>query len=831
MIDPKAKQMLAEDLARFYDDPYGYVLWAFPWGEGALSDFKGPRKWQKNYLTRLGEEVKRRGFDGVNPVEPIQISNASGHGIGKAHSLDTIIDTPKGKIRWGDIKAGDFVFGMNGLPTRVLACTNYKNIPMYRVTFDDDSTCEVSSGHLWNVRGRQERRKKLDTWRTLETTELLKLGVRRSNGNSQARQWEIPIQGCAEYPEVKTDLHPYLVGVWLGDGIKGTPAYSKPHTEIKEKLESFGYEVSQGVGDRRRILNAVELFSDDVFYLGSCDRYIPNEYKYNSVENRKHLLQGLLDTDGEVYKSGSIGYSTTSKELLDDVVWLVRSLGGKAQIQPTTKKGYYYSDDGQRIECKDCYRATINMSWNPFTVKHRRDKHKPSEARYLVRWIDSIEPIGNKDAMCISVENPDGLYLANDFIVTHNSTLTAWLIKWIMDTRPFSKGVVTANTADQLKTKTWAELAKWHNMSVTRSLFKVNATKGNMNIVSVEHPEAWRCDAMTCREENSEAFAGLHAATATPFYIFDEASAVPDKIFEVAQGGLTDGEPMFFMFGNPTRNTGFFRQTFGRLAHRWLTNQIDSREVEGTNKKLFEEWANDYGEDSDFFRVRVKGVFPRAAVCQLIPADVVEAAMGKHLQPQQYNFAPKILGVDVAWFGDDRSCIWLRQGLAAKLLWQGREVDSITLAGLVSRFWDEHHIRACFIDAGMGNGVIDQLRALGRSPIPVYFGGASLSPKYANKRAQMWGELLEWLKLGAAIPDDPDIFTDLTAPEYFMTLKGQVQLEKKEDMKKRGLASPDLADGLALTFAEQVAQPSKYEEAEGVNYVNRVQTDYDVLGG
>ena len=411
------------------------------------------------------------------------------------------------------------------------------------------------------------------------------------------------------------------------------------------------------------------------------------------------------------------------------------------------------------------------------------------------------------------------------------SALTSWIIKFILDTRPFSKGVVTANTSDQLRTKTWAEVGKWHNMSVTQELFDYRSTKGNMQLVNREFPETWRCDAMTSREENSEAFAGLHAATSTPFYIFDEASAIPEKIFDVAQGGLTDGEPMWFLFGNPTRNTGFFRQTFSRYRHRWDHDQIDSRDVEGTNKELFKEWVEDYGEDSDFVRVRVRGMFPRAAVMQLIPGDIVEAAMGKHLKLDQYNHAPKILGVDVAWFGDDRSVIYLRQGLMSKKLWEGREIDSIDLATLIAQYEDQEHTDATFVDAGMGNGVIDYLRKLGRSPIPVYFGGKSSDPQYANKRAEMWGKMKEWLKLGSAIPNDNDLLEDLTAPEYFMTLNGKIQLERKENMKKRGLASPDQADALALTFAANVHKIDRRNVLDRMAYdkVERMQTDYEVL--
>jgi len=411
------------------------------------------------------------------------------------------------------------------------------------------------------------------------------------------------------------------------------------------------------------------------------------------------------------------------------------------------------------------------------------------------------------------------------------SALSSWIIKFILDTRPYSKGVVTANTSDQLKTKTWAELAKWHNLSITKQFFEYKNARGNMCIYQIDEPEIWRCDALTCREENSEAFAGLHAATSTPFYIFDEASAIPESIHDVALGGLTDGEPMWFQFGNPTRNTGFFREIFGSKAHRWLTGHIDSRDVEGTNIEYFQELVEDYGEDSDFVRVRVKGQFPRASVCQYIPSDLVEDAQNRHLRADQYNFAPIILGVDVAWYGDDRSTIWLRQGLMAKRLWEGRNVDTVDFAGLIAQKQVETHADAIFVDAGGpgAGGVIDQLRRLHQQPIPVYFGGGTIKPGYKNKRAEMWGDMKDWLESGGSLPPkDQAIKNDLIGPEYHITLKGEVQLEKKDDMKKRGLASPDDGDALACTFAAPVRKLSELDRIKGDPFM--AQTEYDIFG-
>ena len=146
------------------------------------------------------------------------------------------------------------------------------------------------------------------------------------------------------------------------------------------------------------------------------------------------------------------------------------------------------------------------------------------------------------------------------------STLVSWVVNWIMSTRPQAIGTITANTFVQLSSKTWASIQTWTKRCITSHWFAVTGER----IFYKSHKESWFASAQTCREENSEAFAGQHAATSTSFYVFDEASAVPDRIYEVAEGGLTDGEPMFFLFGNPTRNSGkFHKAVFGSERHRW----------------------------------------------------------------------------------------------------------------------------------------------------------------------------------------------------------------------------------------------------------------------
>lgn len=406
------------------------------------------------------------------------------------------------------------------------------------------------------------------------------------------------------------------------------------------------------------------------------------------------------------------------------------------------------------------------------------------------------------------------------------SAITAWLVNWIMCTRPFAKGIVTANTAEQLAGKTWAEIVKWGKKGIAAHWWRFSTGRGSMRMQSVQHPESWFVAAQTCREENSESFAGLHAADSTPFFIFDEASAIPDKIAEVAEGGLTDGEPMFFKFGNPTQNSGDFHKCFHGMRHRWITKQIDSRSVTITNKGLIDQWIADYGIDSDFVKIRVRGMFPNMSAKQFINVMDVDRALGRELRLEQFDFAPKILTCDPAWEGDDDLVIGLRQGLLFKILHViGKNDNDIEIANILARDEDEHGADAVFIDAGYGTGIKSAGDTLGRDWQLVWFAGASADVGCLNKRAEMWKSMRDWLKQGGCIPDDKQLYADLIGPETVPRVDGKIQLESKADMKKRRLASPNKADALALSFAFPVVKKSPLagmmrgsQAGRGLNY-------------
>lgn len=392
------------------------------------------------------------------------------------------------------------------------------------------------------------------------------------------------------------------------------------------------------------------------------------------------------------------------------------------------------------------------------------------------------------------------------------TALSAWLIHWFMATRPGCAGDVTANTKDQLEGKTWRELAKWNRRAINGHWFEWTAT----SFKSVERPDYWFIKAQPWSKERSEAFAGRHEGDV--LMLMDEASAIDDIIWEVTEGALTQRGALQIALGNLTRSSGRFRECFGRRRHRWRTVNVDSRSAKMTNKAQIAEWIEDYGEDSDFVRVRVKGEAPRAGSMQFIPSDIVDAAMQR--TPFSQPWQPLVMGVDVARFGDDQTVIAFRRGRdACTIPWKKyRGIDTMTLAAEVARLADQEKVDAIFIEGGgsVGAGVIDRLRMLHRPvievipsvPVKKSRAGEGLGSPY-NRRAEMWLLMREWLATGA-LPDDQELESELVAVEYgYAGPHDALLLEKKEDMKKRGLSSPDSADALALTFAEPVADKSE----------------------
>jgi hypothetical protein len=420
---------------------------------------------------------------------------------------------------------------------------------------------------------------------------------------------------------------------------------------------------------------------------------------------------------------------------------------------------------------------------------------------------------------------------------------SAWLSMldlFVMSCWVGSTTIVTANTETQLRSRTMAELGKWHTMAINRHWFEKSSTSlrpakwfGELvqSQLSID-TQYYYVDAQSWSEENPDAFAGAHSQIGMMVQ-YDEASGIPDPIWNVTEGFFTDLAPLrlWIVISNPRRNTGRFFECFHKDRGFWQTRYVDSRTVEGVDGAVYQRIADKYGENHDVTKVEVKGQFPTTGVDQFIGRTVAEEAAAREVTED--SGAPLVMGVDVARKGNNESVILLRKGRDARTYptYRYKGMTTMDLAEKVASAIQKHNPDAVFVDGGgVGGGVVDRLKQLGYRVIEVQSGSSASDPeRYLNKRAEMWGEMRDWLSIGC-IENDQTLIDDLAGPEYDVTLKGQIKLETKEQMLKRGLPSPDSADALGLTFAEKIARTDSAANTRLRRLQGRVaETDYDVF--
>jgi hypothetical protein len=419
------------------------------------------------------------------------------------------------------------------------------------------------------------------------------------------------------------------------------------------------------------------------------------------------------------------------------------------------------------------------------------------------------------------------------------SAVTSWLNLWSMSCILGVTCINTANTEQQLKTRTWAELGKWHTLSINAHWFERQA-------LSLK-PAPWFDEALRSQlkidtgyyysqaqlwsEENPDAFAGVHNHNGV-MVIFDEASGIPEPIWTVTEGFFT--EPVLhryhFAFSNPRRNTGSFFECFHKHRAYWRRRHIDSRRVEGTDKDLLDQIISKHGEDSDPSRIEVKGEFPKQGDRQFISREVIRDAAERELYEDQH--AALIMGVDPARFGDDATVIRFRQGRDARSIpairLKGK--DNMAVANECAHLIQKYNPDAVCIDVGNGSGVIDRLRELGYKIHEVGFGTKSDEEEWANKRTELWARMREWLK-GGCIPNEQDLLDDLASPEYrFQGSSDRIMLESKEELKRRGFSSPDDGDALACTFAVKIASRDLRTHRGNKRGRQAKDVDYSIFG-
>lgn len=379
-------------------------------------------------------------------------------------------------------------------------------------------------------------------------------------------------------------------------------------------------------------------------------------------------------------------------------------------------------------------------------------------------------------------------------------------------------GFCTSITGENLSANLWKEFSKWQQRSAFLTAAFVWTAE---RIFAKDHKATWFLAARTwpktaSPDEQGKTLSGLHGKFV--LVLIDESGAIPPTVMRAANQALSTG-PSFgkvVQAGNPISREGMLFLAGTRWADQWHVIRItgdpdDPKRSPRINIDDAREHIRQNGRDDPWVMAYILGQFPRTAINALLSEEDVLAAMNRTLPEAEYQHAAKILGVDVAREGDDRSVIWTRQGLVSFAPISMRGASSSVGAGRIATMWREQQVDACFVDStgGFGAGWIDRLRELGRAPLGVEFAGAPDDKRYANKRAEMWFRAAEWVKGGGCLPNVPELVGELTVPTY--SFKGDAFIiEPKVNVKKRLGRSPDLADALACTFAfPAVKQPTE----------------------
>lgn len=379
----------------------------------------------------------------------------------------------------------------------------------------------------------------------------------------------------------------------------------------------------------------------------------------------------------------------------------------------------------------------------------------------------------------------------------------------------------TAPTAHQLSDILWAEIARWHRVLTERypdlaKEFDKNTDRYYLKTA----PEESFAVARTARQENPEALQGFHSPNI--MFLIDEASGVAEAVFQVAEGALSTEGAFVVMAANPTRQDGYFFESHHKMRDRWATLHWDGRESPLVSKQYVEDMTKKYGVDSPIFQVRVAGNFV-TAVDGVIPLEWCIAARNRDVKP--FANAPEIWGVDVARFGDDSSALAKRRGnvqVEPVREWYGKDI--MQTAGMIYMEYQDARNKPMSINVdviGMGAGVVDRLKELGLPVVGINVSeSASVSDHYSRLRDELWFLCRDWLEAkDCKLADDDPLIAELTTVKYDIAgSTGKVKVEGKDEMKKRGVSSPNRADAWNLTFARVApssarwGKPIKYPE-------------------
>jgi len=399
-----------------------------------IREFIESEEYLGSVVANLHEGIKQELEYIFNPMSNITTVVLTGSiGWGKALPLATQVLTPTGWAEIGQLRVGDSVIGSQGIPVTVTGVFLQGPKDIYRCSFSDGATVECCEDHLWAVNSPSGRQHKTQG-RVLPLREI-KRGIKNKRGQ---RQHFIPVVCPVQFVKQDLPLDPYLLGALLGDGAmsSGNCHLSSADKELLERVSSslpipvklkhiaaYDYRLTCGQSGQRNNPVRTALRTLGLFGKTSLDKFVPAIYKFSSVEDRIDLLHGLMDTDGSVeLANNKVEFCSSSRQLAEDVVWLVRSLGGIATFctNKSASKNLRY-----RV------RLAMPNGLNPFWLTRKAEAYKPRQKYPPSRAFNAVEFVGKKEAVCISVDAADGLFVTEDFIVTHNTTTSMVLMAYL----------------------------------------------------------------------------------------------------------------------------------------------------------------------------------------------------------------------------------------------------------------------------------------------------------------------------------------------------------------------------------------------------------------
>ena len=439
---------------------------------------------------------------------------------------------------------------------------------------------------------------------------------------------------------------------------------------------------------------------------------------------------------------------------------------------------------------------------------------------------------------CLQAEPQKWQREALENIVKHNrlsirsghavgkTTFLSWTILWWLCTHYPSKIAATANSASQLEQILWPEIQKWYGRMPQGFQDELEFRSDKITLKNA--PDSF-CVSRTSRRENPEALQGFHSPNM--LFIIDEASGVPDIIFEVAQGAMSTPGAKTIMVGNPNRSTGYFYDSFERNIASWKTMTVSCLDADTVDPQYIEDMKHQYGEDSNIYRVRVLGLPPETDDNAIMGRALVESAINRDVEP---THVMPVWGLDIARMGSDRCALCKRKGNVITepiKHWGGKdlmETVGIIMAEYDTTPYNDRPSEILVDSIGLGAGVVDRLVELDLPARGINVAeSSSMNDRYMRLRDELWFKCREWLEhKDVSIPDQEELITELTAVQYGIMSNGKFKVESKDEMKKRGMRSPDVADALMLTFAGLAVRAS----GSGAGYKFNQKIDYGSSG-